>query len=169
MSTDPYGHIVNNNNNMKVNSVFREYYFGDENITLSNIQNLISLFSDQPRSGIHRLLKFSSKYSPSYEYLFNYTGSFSFSDMLVENSTDLGVTEGDEFQYLFNMHFIEFPTLRNEADMTVRDAMVKLWTSFAKTSNPNFDEATFEWNQFDLSSPEYLEISEYPGNSLYRL
>lgn len=135
---------------------------------MDNIQPLIALFSDQSRTSVHRVVNYVSKWAPVYEYLFSHKGSFSVAELFGINSTAYGTCQADDLHYVFNHHIVEYPSLGSQSDRTVRDYMVKMWTSFAKTSVPvSPGELPFVWDQYSSNKLEYLKITEEPGNNLF--
>jgi hypothetical protein len=46
-----------------------------------------------------------------------------------------------------------------------RDLMIKMWTNFAKQSNPtpSGGDLSFTWTNYMAQTPLYLEITEHPG------
>ena len=67
---------------------------------------------------------------------------------------ELGACHGDELFYIFQPDG-DSPLITEE-DKSVSNFMVKAWTQFAKTGNPNFD--TGLWPQLSSEEERYLEI-----------
>ena len=145
----------------------REFYFGEEDISLATIQGLIDMFTDLKFwSPAHRAVSLLARLPDQavYEYMFSHRGANSYSDLVGLHNYSLGVSHADELHYLFNPHTVyQFPALEDD-DFTVRDLMVEMWTSFATSRNPSSSpHLGFEWTQFQSEEPKYLEINSSPS------
>lgn len=72
--------------------------------------------------------------SPFYVYSFEYRGTFSFTSNILKRNYNIGVCHSDELTYLFPAKPADFalPKLNySQADESMIDTMVDLWTSFA--------------------------------------
>ena len=90
-----------------------------------------------------------------FQYIFSYVGSVTNSKLDFNLSRpELGACHGDELFYIFQPGGNS--PLITEADQSVSKFMVKAWTEFAKTGDPNFD--TELWPQLSSSEERYLQI-----------
>ena len=122
-------------------------------------------------------LMVAGKRTPTYQYYYTYPGSLSLSDLLsaplwklilkalaAKMDVDLfpnslnGATHFDEIFLLFKGRNIPFLQRHTSSDQLVSDTMLKLWTNFAKTTNPVIDQHTFRWEPYTLETRKHLEI-----------
>jgi len=100
----------------------------------------------------------------TYQYFFTHVPSVS-----VFNVTWTGSSHGDELMF-FGAPFLPDATYTlNDKEVELTTNMIKYWTNFAKTGNPNMaskdetqnsdDEKDPEWPQFSHKDPFYRELS----------
>jgi bile salt-stimulated lipase len=114
----------------------RKYYFGEEKISSDNFLKLVKLFSDRlflVDSEISAKLVARTNKSPVYYYYFSYPGDHS------QNNT---VSHADDAQYIFSNMFQRKTMTKNEQKM--KDVMLNMLISFAKTGEPVVDGVTWE-------------------------
>ncbi|XP_023230589.1 acetylcholinesterase-like [Centruroides sculpturatus] len=63
-----------------------------------------------------------------------------------------------------DLHFVFGRPLLKQKDYTEEEVLfsrriIQLWTSFAKTGKPTFDEMQFEWKQFDKHQQNFLSLT----------
>ena len=72
-----------------------------------------------------------------------------------------GVGHGEELQYMFDAGTI-LPSLKgqglSENDQVFSKRLIRYWTSFAKSGQPDGGEGSVPWKQFDLTGRSYLDI-----------
>ncbi|XP_066255175.1 uncharacterized protein [Euwallacea similis] len=104
----------------------RSSYFGTEALSsqLNEVVDFINV--DQFTRGVRRLAEDVAPHVPAvYFYVFGYQGQIT-----GETPYD-GAGHAEELFYLFKQ-----PGTYSSTDLVVRDKLVKLWTNFAKSSNP---------------------------------
>lgn len=69
-------------------------------------------------------------------YQFSYDGELNMPKKLFGLGKHKGACHGDDMFYLFKMKFLDMDVEEEEEAYQVRDNMCRLWTNFAKTSNP---------------------------------
>jgi len=151
----------------EVANKIRTFYFGEEAVSLANLDSLVDVFTDLVFwSPAHRAVTTLSARpggQPVYEYLFTHLGALSYGN-------GYGVAHFDEVHYLWNPHghgprptANQFPVLEGD-DFTVRDLMVTMWTDFAKSSDPTpFADPAFRWTPYHPAAPSYLNINPAPA------
>ena len=106
-------------------------------------------------------LRQREEYGPSgghqlFQYIFFYVGSVTNSNLDFNlNRPELGACHGDELFYIFQQEG-DSPLI-TEDDQSVSKFMVKAWTEFAKTGDPNF-VTELNWPQLSSSEDRYLQI-----------
>jgi carboxylesterase type B len=107
----------------------------------------------------HGLLQ--SKFTPVYLYEFSYYGTTSRNNLIVPGAGK--VAHAQEVGYQFNISTNLIVTPR---DFLMRRRFVKLWTNFAKTSNPTPDDESADllqnvkWEAIGENNIKYLDIDE---------
>ncbi|CAH1376175.1 unnamed protein product [Tenebrio molitor] len=149
-----------NNKAKIIGDEIRKFYF-DSN-TKPRIQQYVDFLSD---SSFYRPIvesaRFYSLYAPVYMYRFAYEGYFlgkkAFS--MGQESKVNGVMHAEEIWYLFRRGDLKHA---NDTDKMMRKRMVKLWTNFAKFSNPTPEpDALLEnvtWPRYQKGDYPYLNI-----------
>ncbi|CAF4887377.1 unnamed protein product [Pieris macdunnoughi] len=138
----------------------KELYFKDS----EGLQESSVLLSDLLINyGAHRFVTNLAKVSdqPIYYYKFDYIGEMNLSKRL---PMSLGVQHAghlDELGYLFKDDLLKDaePTPQ---DLTMRERMVRLWTNFAKSGNPTFEDNFYlavTWTPVTKDNICYLNIS----------
>uniref|UniRef100_A0A1A9W1E7 carboxylesterase n=1 Tax=Glossina brevipalpis TaxID=37001 RepID=A0A1A9W1E7_9MUSC len=116
-------------------------HFGDKQITSDNICPLLDYYSYRMFwHGLHRFLLARLKYAkaPTYQYCFDFNSPIFNHHREILSGGDFteGVAHGDDLSYLFYSYYSsKLDTYCQEYFMIRR--MIKMWTAFAKTSNPN--------------------------------
>ncbi|KAJ8952068.1 hypothetical protein NQ318_010978 [Aromia moschata] len=135
----------------------RFHYYGLlGTVALCTNQTLQFIDDDQFYRPIRQAVLQQSKYAPVYFYEFSYVGGLGG----VENRNFSGVGHGEELGYLFRTYY----TNVSETDELVRSRMVKMWTNFAKYSNPTpnaetiLQNITWEIAGSNASSLNYLDV-----------
>ncbi|OXA36781.1 Venom carboxylesterase-6 [Folsomia candida] len=135
-----------------VSNQIRAFYFGSKAIGNETATNLTNLYSDRLfNHGMRSALLLHGKNNeavPLYLYTVAYQGAQSHLKFLhIEEK--LGVSEGDELQYLFNMgRFSEIG--KGHPDQDFSDKMIKLFVSFAREGKPTGTWSPTEWTQMSL-------------------
>lgn len=152
----------------------REFYFGSNNISRENINDLSNLFTDGVMLwSLDEAMRLHAAYStaPGYLYLLSHRGQRSFTDLYGEDGqgrgrpSDLGVVHGDELLNLFPMASI-LPKAAGQDDPDDRKAseqLIDLLVNFAKTGAPTPPGDTrypFPWKPAESEDLEFMEIGQ---------
>lgn len=140
------------------------HYFRGVNFMDSNaiIRAFINMSTDAMFvSGNHATLSRYSRYEvPTYMYVFEYRGDSSLLDARLgfqRKPFDLGVSNGDELVYLFDVMADGLRPLSN-LDTLVSSRVINLWTDFAKSGEaPQY--SNFEYPRWPRVSPS--NVSTY--------
>ncbi|XP_055696218.1 esterase B1-like isoform X1 [Lutzomyia longipalpis] len=130
--------------------------------------SIFQLFSDKDFwHGISRLVRTRCENTfkvPTFLYRFNYNSpNLAFVKSFCCTDPVPGICHGDELGFLFKNSFIEKPITKGSSDHKGIDLMVNIWTSFAKTGNPNCDATRPElWHPVAVTGPPFrcLNINE---------
>jgi len=140
--------------------IYEEYFGGIDMDNASEVEItfkwlLTDLLSNPGNFLMMDRLPKGEGYPPFYNFLFSYNGEY----MYVVGSGQ--TTHGDEMVYLFDIA-ADNGGLLDEADNTTSERMLTLWTTFAKTGNPNpvdSDLITVTWDAVSTQgSIPYLQI-----------
>ncbi|XP_023015276.2 carboxylesterase 1D [Leptinotarsa decemlineata] len=128
-------------------------YFPNTQVVFNNYSLVQFITDDQFVRPINEAARLMSKWVPTYLYRFSYMNKSKFT-----NDSDLlgrGVPHGGELEYLNPLS--DNPN-QSGLDLLTRQRLVKLWTNFAKTSNPTpCSEPLFE----DLIWKPYSEDDQF--------
>lgn len=134
----------------------RDYYFGSNDISQANLDELLHLGNDLFKVPAIISLKYQSAFQQEniYFYELNHKPSISFSSVYGQPSgadtVDFGVSHGDDLQYLF-----KFPIpLLSPDDFLVREYMTTMWTDFAKTGDPGSG-----WTAYEPTGHTFMNIN----------
>nr|QIK02105.1 carboxylesterase 3 [Holotrichia parallela] len=142
-----------NTRNEHVGKLIRRYYMNDRPF-LSNLTNALHFGTDdQYVRGILKDARLVSKYSTTYLYQFSYEGKLG-----NPNREMRGVGHGEEVEYLF--HNEDHGQISDE-DRKIRKKLVRLWSNFAKHSNPTPNKEKILDNQI------WLPINPRRGHTNY--
>ncbi|KAH8289553.1 hypothetical protein KR054_007143 [Drosophila jambulina] len=139
------------------------YFKHGHDYSKANHQNLTDLISDGWFvAGIDeymrlRLNQKDAAVAPTYVYLFDHKGAASFSEIFKgERNEFYGACHAEELQYLFPIGRELFVSaVPTRQDLQLRQLMLQLWVSFARTGNPNPTNASF-------SLPTWRPATSYP-------
>ncbi|XP_050097091.1 uncharacterized protein LOC126578507 [Anopheles aquasalis] len=120
------------------------FYFGKEPVSRHTLVQLLDLLSDNEyvtaTLTAAELMARHQPLVPHYAYYFTFDGRFGNLKQLLNLSHLAGVSHGDDVFYMF--HSPLNATLEKDADEhRVRDALVAMWTDFARYGNPTPGEA----------------------------
>ncbi|XP_033228892.1 uncharacterized protein LOC117180505 [Belonocnema kinseyi] len=132
----------------KFTKLVKQYYLNDsywsykEEFITSMTKFMTDAFFLYPQV---KLLERSAKtmQNPFYSYSFGYRGTFSKSSIILGNNRNIGVSHADELIYFFPINSTNFglPNLcLSQADESMIDLMVDLWTSFAINGKPSSEQ-----------------------------
>lgn len=130
----------------------RQFYFGDKNIDKSSLNELCNVLSDNIFiTNTNVSAEWIAKHQPNvkqYHYRFCYDGRLSFSKKIFNMSHVAGACHGDDLFYLFRSNMNPQPAESSD-ECFVRKTMVRMWTNFAKFSEPTTDRddelLPFKW------------------------
>lgn len=143
----------------------RKFYFNDKPISKDTEQEYSNMASDlMIIYGTALPLKIINSYhsKPIYYYLFSYETPNGFLKSFDAFSTDKGVAHGDEMWYEFYSRFLNNLPQPGSPGEKVTNAFIKMWTNFAKDSNPTSildDDVTINWEPLGKED-NYMNINE---------
>ncbi|XP_076250484.1 juvenile hormone esterase-like [Rhynchophorus ferrugineus] len=136
--------------------LIRTHYFGVLPVIFLDKEFIQFMGDDQFVRAVHQAAKLMSQYTDVYLYRFSYQGDV-YSD---RSNTD--VYHAEELNYLFEI--TNNPQLTSENDLAKRHQLVKMWTNFAKYSNPtpNVDPEldSIIWEKMSYNQDKYLDIGK---------
>ncbi|XP_076268000.1 esterase FE4-like [Rhynchophorus ferrugineus] len=139
-------------------SIIRKKYFGVAPITFSTTRLTQFVTDDQFARPIYEYVRQSSKYSPTYFYIFSYEGPLGVNG---KKRSQPGVGHTEDNKYLWNID----TNIKNppSEDVLTRKRLVRLWTNFAKSANPTpTPDAILQnitWAPSNIRAMIYLNIS----------
>ncbi|XP_053615032.2 juvenile hormone esterase [Plodia interpunctella] len=153
----------------------KKHFFEEGYVRVSGITEYVSYLTDM--LGLYPLDYTVRKYvnaskAPLYYYTFDYSGEFNYRKQLaLDDAVTLdgswGASISDDLCYLFVCKPIKKAYLQamkedDSEDMKVLRNMVKMWTNFAKTRDPNLPEGNFKWTPATIENRDTLLINEEP-------
>lgn len=162
-----FGETCPKDEEKRVASEIRKFYFGNSPIDNSTRFKVIDMYSDAwftyaAQTSVRHYLEKQS--SPVYYYYLAYKGSASFSIIFGDPNNDYGVSHADELQYLFPVGeqlFKHIPLSKDDRKMI--DVITSLWYNFASTGNPTpevSEQIPVKWKPVRTESLEYLHIGQ---------
>ncbi|XP_065209335.1 juvenile hormone esterase-like isoform X2 [Planococcus citri] len=152
-----YIHHVSAEQLDNVTEMYKTHYFGDKKIS-ENIHGFSKMFTTLIyATGIRESVKLYK--GPKYVYYYDHRNKESFANMYANTKLDidLGIVHGDELISFYNWSS-EITPVTEGVDLTVSEQMLDLWTNFAATGDPNYQDRTV-WNPVEESSTmNYLHI-----------
>nr|WGO51717.1 putative antennal esterase CXE18 [Ectropis grisescens] len=147
----------------RIDNMTREVYFGKERMSMKTIANISDLMTDLyfglPGVFESEIMVKKIK-SPVYNYYFDYSGGRNFLKYLTGNKNESGACHADELLYLFRGDMWPFPIDKRDRKMIYY--MTKMWTDFAKYSNPTPDssDVPVKWTPTTQKKLNFLYIDE---------
>uniref|UniRef100_A0A1B0G120 Carboxylic ester hydrolase n=1 Tax=Glossina morsitans morsitans TaxID=37546 RepID=A0A1B0G120_GLOMM len=148
---------------LTASKAFREKYFQNQPLVYPNsLEKFGQLYSD----GLigfeyYRYLHMIVKHVPVYTYMFNYKGRYSFFINPDTNQT-YGAMHHDELLYLLHMPVLTPLFTKTDPENDVIERLTRLWSEFAKNSNPNNPHDVYlkdiDWCLYTEKDKKYLEI-----------
>ncbi|XP_076253179.1 juvenile hormone esterase-like [Rhynchophorus ferrugineus] len=143
-----------------------EHYFKSKSFILGSMSEVTEFFTDdlfvRP---ITKTAVLMSNFVPVYFYVYDYEGSLGkwwLKFKSIYNPEIKGVGHATDLFYLWNMT-LGSPEFNNDEERLVSQRLTKLWTNFAKYSNPTPDPdkllQNIEWPQFNKETTRHLHIS----------
>ncbi|XP_063379372.1 esterase FE4-like [Cydia fagiglandana] len=148
----------------------KKFYIGDREYTKNDYKEIVTMLSDVHFVyNTHRFTYLYSKYnSPIYMYRFSFDTDLNFAKKLLLANLDLdlkGASHADELFYMFSStsNFTKDAHIAYESQEKLKDyvsKVTKLWTNFAKTSNPTPDNCLGpRWPVYTAQNKGYLDIN----------
>ncbi|XP_063531893.1 carboxylic ester hydrolase-like isoform X3 [Cydia strobilella] len=141
----------------------RKFYIGDREYTTDDYRAIVTMLSDLYLVyGTHRFTYLYSKHnSPIYMYRFSFDTDLNVFKNLTSAGLDLqGACHGDDVFYIFSNNYTKDAYESQENLKDYVSNVTKLWTDFAKTSNPTPDNyADPIWPLYTTNNKEYLDIN----------
>lgn len=160
---------VGSNESLQVAKELKKNYFGDKPVSMETMDEFVAIYGDILFDvGIDDSLRLQIDASRSPVYAYEFT--FCMSQGFLKTSLGpkfpsvkyfKGVGHGDDMSFLFS-HYMEGLKKPTEEDEKFFSTVCKIWTTFAKTGNPNCDELETNWQPVQKDNYCYLDI----GNEL---
>ncbi|XP_075235208.1 juvenile hormone esterase-like isoform X2 [Lycorma delicatula] len=71
-----------------------------------------------------------------------------------------GAAHGDELGYLFLVNKHDKMISSDKSEYQIREQMSKMWTNFAKNTDPNSEDVTVKWEKCTEKTPNHLKIGD---------
>uniref|UniRef100_A0A0K8TUN9 Carboxylic ester hydrolase n=1 Tax=Epiphyas postvittana TaxID=65032 RepID=A0A0K8TUN9_EPIPO len=144
----------------------RKFYVGDKNFTRDDAQQITAMLSDMhfvysTQRFAYLYAKYNKKNNPLYMYRFSFESDLNFLKS-ISNPNITGACHGDELFYMFSSNFTR---AAYEAQDKLKDyvrKVTKLWTDFAKTSNPTphgLGTWPLTWLRYTVKNKHFLDIN----------
>ncbi|XP_065209317.1 pyrethroid hydrolase Ces2e-like isoform X3 [Planococcus citri] len=138
----------------KLTEIYKNYYFGD-----TEIRDNVHAFSKMRTClfylpAVKEIVKLYQ--GPTYLYYYDHRNKETFGPMYAKYDDDMGVIHGDELISMYNWSEVITPVTEG-IDLVVSKQVLKLWTNFAATGDPNNDGEQI-WRPVDSPDINYLHI-----------
>ncbi|XP_063360837.1 carboxylesterase 4A-like isoform X1 [Cydia amplana] len=141
----------------------RKFYIGDREYTKNDYKEIVTMLSDEHFVyDTHRFTYLYSKHnSPIYMYRFSFDTDLNVFKNFTSMGLDLkGACHADELFYMFSNSYNKDAYESQEKLKNYVSKVTKLWTDFAKTSNPTPDTcAGPKWPVYTTKNKGYLDIN----------
>ncbi|XP_053674681.1 uncharacterized protein LOC128724987 [Anopheles nili] len=141
----------------------KRHYFGEAMIDRTNLDRLVELLSDRFVVGYYVLCQLWSTYqtkAPFYSYRFAFEGALNKGKELLKFQHLPGACHIDEVYYLFSSALLRTEIPPTDPAYEVRQRMVRMWTNFAKHSDPT---PTIEGSDGVVLSCRWEPMRAIPG------
>ncbi|XP_055381803.1 juvenile hormone esterase-like [Condylostylus longicornis] len=142
----------NDPNCLTLATEMRKFYFNNQKIDSKSLESLKDLLTDYHFTiGLQAVAEIHSRYnckSPLFFYKFSYVGGLNMFKKWFQLEKLKGACHGDDLFYLFQMANLEDTLNPGANDKKIVKVICKLWTNFAKYSNPTpneDDSLKFKW------------------------
>ncbi|KAI8428430.1 hypothetical protein MSG28_007247 [Choristoneura fumiferana] len=139
----------------------RKFYVGDRKFTREDAEQVTAMLSDMHFVyGTHRFAYLYSKYNkPMYMYRFSFETDLNFVKN-ISNPNIKGACHADELFYMFTTNMTRDVYEAQDKLKNYVWNVTKMWTDFAKTSNPTPDGSLgVSWPQYTVKNKEFLDIN----------
>jgi len=171
----PFSHFLNGNLGSALRRVekIKQFYFKSAPFGPEVKREFVQMFSDGFFNYAHEKSKLYVD-APFYQYMFDHQSPFSFvGDKSFFNDLKLA-NHGDEIFRLFKIKAAQKVNVTTDDD-EVSDVILKLWTNFAKTGNPNEEGKSEPWipskkggNMFFEIGPNLQRMKEIDFSTIYK-
>ncbi|XP_065216336.1 esterase FE4-like [Planococcus citri] len=143
-----------------ISQTLRAHYFGDRKIGAETAHEMTQFYT-HGMFGVPIIEVIRSYPGPKYVYWYDYKSNYSRQNLDGYYEEDLGVAHGEEVYLLFYTAVSD--NALTLADQMFSEELVKRWTNFMKTGNPNFPigintDITGFWEPMVTNRIEYLRI-----------
>ncbi|XP_058840741.1 juvenile hormone esterase-like [Topomyia yanbarensis] len=143
--------------------LLREKFLGDESLSLSNsLTGLNYLFADSLIGfAMHRFIQLASRHTTVYQYKFSYVGRYSFL-YYPDDKTPYGAVHHDDLLYLLVIPSRAPIFNVTDPENSTVERVTGMWSTFAKTGNPNkADKISMpDWIPVSSTEDHYLNIGQ---------
>nr|XP_022900883.1 esterase FE4-like [Onthophagus taurus] len=151
---------------LKIAENVKKFYFNGKNPTLNDKKQFYKLFKDNRFTFLMQETArrhFETSGNPIYFFKFAFDGKLNLYKKL-QGINYHGATHADELCYMFKMSKNP-PVEENSFEERTIQRMVKLWTNFAKSGNPNNIEGEndlidVEWKPIEKNKLHFLNIGD---------
>ena len=138
------------------------FYLGSNELTAENIHGWTKFMTDHHFGyGIDQTVLIHSRHTtaPLYYYIFSFDGDLNLVKRVLQIQLP-GAMHADDVPYLFSISALPPPVLPGNPALETRRRYVRLWTNFAKYSNPTAvhdEQISVNWSPV-AGNQEYLNI-----------
>ncbi|KAK4880938.1 hypothetical protein RN001_004257 [Aquatica leii] len=156
-----------------VSQAIKAFYFKDRPLDNNTIEELIQMASDRLFNvDVDKSMRLQAKANtaPTYYYYFTYVSDevYTFTDLWTNLNRRVGVCHGDDLAFIFYKMYAPLKKYTDN-DERMKDILLNIWTSFAKTGNP--EVAGVKWkavsknlnddiNYLHISSPHNIKMKK---------
>nr|AAS15642.1 carboxylesterase [Aphis gossypii]AAS15644.1 carboxylesterase [Aphis gossypii] len=166
--TDEISKLFRNRYSTETISKIKNFYFNKSNISSETmkLENICNLHSDVFFfNGVYETFDCFLKQngSPVYEYEFKFDGELNGAKNMIFATRPIlrhaikGACHADDVNYFFR-DLSGVDPKPNSPELEMCKMMCKMWTNFAKTSNPNSPDLSFKWINATACDLKYLSI-----------
>ncbi|XP_053686982.1 esterase B1-like [Sabethes cyaneus] len=138
----------------------KQFYFKDKNATRATLLPLIDLFTDKYLLAYRITADLWARYQTKtkmYGYRFSFDGLLNKGKAVTSFTSMKGAGHIDEVYYLFSSPILKTEVPKTNKAYAMRQKMVRMWTNFAKFSNPTPDDdgsLPFRWLPVENVPPD---------------
>lgn len=146
----------------RISKKIKQFYFGNDAITMKNVDNFFELFGDVTFDyGIYESLRIHKKFALAYAYEFTQSLSSNHVKVTMEamkpGAMYKGVCHAEDISFFFNNSYKGVKKPDSE-DKDLIAKISKMWTTFAKTGSPNYNGMEVRWDPVKENSLCHLNI-----------
>nr|CAD7589650.1 unnamed protein product [Timema genevievae] len=144
-------------------SKVKDFYFGDKTVCSETMDRYVKMLSDAYfLYSLFLTVKLQLKHTdcPVYAYQYDHKRPPQLDKLIPDFTKNVpGSGHGEELIFLFLNSYIKPDFGAESSNAKVRSNMVKLWTNFSKTGDPNSSDFQVKWPQLTRDSFDFLNIS----------